>query len=437
MPGRRSNPSQGPPAPAEVPPGPVPPGPVQPENGNVLPAADAAIQPNNNPIGFVVASRYDPTWIADYEVVLLKSKRLELETTSDEDRIVRPDHPASTTPDIAFAVLLDIKKATENKTDLPFRKVVFGKKVQTQTTYKCMYSFGDLSDPAGGSTISLIEKNNSDHMELHRRDMQKKDFKIGAKVVILCPQIVGVLKNGSTLIQTSRPLQIVSAPSIPQVPYSPHTVQSEKKFFVLKAVQLYPVKNNFPTPICTTCSADTCDRLRCSDNPNAPCGCFTQFSRNTGNAKNVCLKTTFYIQANTATLIPVTNFTSLRFSRFLFQNEIIVHDIEQLHNSAVTNLIARKWRPALEYVNQNGGFTVLGWMVRAKKQTEENINASNDHDGDLLHESIKTNICYVYPTTLTHRSIPEDRLICHSEINGILTAPLNGVNNRDASNDNL
>ena len=390
-----------------------------------------------NPRGFRVKSRYDSSWTNSYQVITAKSKRLQLESTRDEDLVVRPYEPdAAIVSEVIIGILLNIRRPSESKPDVQFRRVSFGKKTQTQTTFKAIYSLGDLNDASGGSTISLIEKNNSDHTEFHRRDMQKREITIGCRIAILCPQIIGVLKNGSTLVHTSRPLQVLAAPPIPEVPYLPHAVQLEKKYFVIKMATIHPKRNSFPIPICTNCSANTCDRLLCSENPNAPCGCFSQFSRTTNNAKNVCFKTTFYIDAQ-GDLLSVKDFTSLRFSKLLFENEIIVHDIEQMHDSAVISLIAEKWRPFLQHVNNNGGWTVVGWMVRAKKQVEEGINVTNDQDADLLHDTIKTNICYVYPTTLRHNDIPTYLLVQHARINEILNRAPEPINQRDMQNDNL
>ena len=392
---------------------------------------------NDNPRGFRVKNRYDASWTNSYQVITAKSKRLELESMRDEDLVVGPNEPHSLVhQEVIIGILLSIKRPSESKPDVQFRRVTFGKKTQTQTTYKAIYSLGDLNDASGGSTISLIERNNSDHTEFHRRDMQKREIIIGCRIAILCPQIIGILKNGSTLVHTSRPLQVLAAPAIPEVPYQPHAVQLEKKYFVIKMATLHPSRNSFPLPISTNCSANTCDRLLCSENPNAPCGCFSQFSRTTNNAKNVCFKSTYYIQTQEG-LLRVKDFTSLRFSKLIFENEIIVHEIEQMHDSGVTSLIAGKWRPFLEHVNNNGGWTVVGWMVRAKKQVEEGVNVTNDIDGDLLHDNIKTNICYVYPTTLRHNNIPNNLLVQHAEINHILNSLPRANNQRDMQNDNL
>ncbi|CAB9530990.1 hypothetical protein SEMRO_3168_G344680.1 [Seminavis robusta] len=262
------------------------------------------------------------------------------------------------------------------------------------------------------------------------RDSGKKGVTVGARFAILSPKPVGILKNGASLIQTGRPFEMLSGPPIPMKPYEPHKVKREMTFFVLKQTEIKRQKLGMPVAINTLCSAETCDRIKAGTNVAAQCACFAQYSRNGSTARNVCIKLDFSFQSN-GERVSIDNFTSLRTSRLLFDNETISVDCQTLHHNNIATEIAKTWKKIVKHVNENGGWTIMGWFVRAIKNEED----KQENDEDAMHESIKTNITYLYPTTLKHENIPPEMLVRNVFIQGAVNQTTNA--DRDASQDNL
>ena len=186
-----------------------------------------------------------------------------------------------------------------------------------------------------------------------------------------------------------------------------------------------------PVAINTLCSAETCDRIKSATSVGSQCSCFNQYSRNGNTARNVCIKLDFKFRPNQqGGFVVIENFTSLRTSRLLFANETISFDCQTLQNNTVASRIATSWKNLVRYVNSNGGWTIMGWYVRAAKNDED----KQEHDEEAMYESIKTNITYLYPTSLKHANIPNDLLLTNEFIRGAIN---HTEGDRDNSNDNL
>ena len=184
----------------------------------------------------------------------------------------------------------------------------------------------------------------------------------------------------------------------------------------------------------TNCSAEVCDRLKSFTNPTTPCACFAQYTRNGQTAKNVCINLGFRFKANEE-WICIDHFTSLRTSRLLFEKETISHDCQTLLGNQITTKISESWKNVVKHVNNHGGWTIMGWFVRAIKTEED----KQENDEDAIHESIKTNITYLYPTTLQHGDIPKDLLVTKAFIRSVLSQGLrnHSTSSRDVSRDNV
>ena len=408
------------------------------ENARLEVDRNAALESGQNarPPVFRTASTYDGSFASNCVVLSARELRTLVSSVDSDESSDSEDDNQIDKHCVLWACLINMTTPSCNSDGKEMwfshgnKKNAFGKKLKTAiTTYKRIYYFCDLHDPFA-SIFAIIEQNQADHNKFWMRDPSKKNVSIGSKFAILSPKAQGILKNGATLIYTDRPFEMLDKPAMPIKLYQPHKVKKEMTYFCLKGVSIKRQKHDTPVAINTLCSAEACDRLKFGNNVNATCPCFAQFTRNGSTAKNCCIKMDFRFKVDSE-WVDIEGYTSLRTSRLLFEGEVISFDCSTLTNNTIAARVSLCWRKLIRYVNTNGGWTIIGWFVRAVKSDDD----KQENDEDAIHETIKTNIAYLYPSTLKHSSIPVNNLVTNDFIRQALVSGQD--NSRDASADNI
>ena len=150
--------------------------------------------------------------------------------------------------------------------------------------------------------------------------------------------------------------------------------------------------------------------------PKMKCGCWTQPSRCDTKARNMVLKQSFYFkESNFAEMRHVIDFTSLKWSRLLFEEGNILSERDDLQHDLVFSELQVVYRQVLTLVNKKGGWTMVGWFKRGSYTDEE----KQETDTDILSENIKINVSHLTPTKLKHTDL-KDVQLKHSKVMELL-----------------
>ena len=317
-----------------------------------------------------------------------------------------------------------VSKGAEKQDDsMSATKYRQGKKVAFSTPYKSMYTFASLLD---SDEITFVIMEESVEMEnvFFNRDLSRKDFRIGERFAILLPTLMGSLKSGARIISTDLPFERLSGPSIPIVlPRDRETVHDQRYFVVKSTI----INGGEPLVLKTTCTADACDRQG-SDRP-VKCGCYCQFTRSGSTARQTVLRfrNLEIIPQGGSENILIEKFISLRTSRLLFSGLMIPLTTDQLNNGFARARIQHCWKSLLLWVNNNGGWTVVGSYLRAHENSE---NVGEGADGNSLRQSVTHKLVYMYPTNVDIATIPVGMQIRREDVvDGPSAVAVDGIGN--------
>ncbi len=344
------------------------------------------------------------------ECLIRREEKVEGDDSSDED-VDLSRLSTLTTSKFLWLVLLGLSRAkAETKVDFTtFKKQKRGK---MQSTYKHKYLFGSLNDRSL-MTCVILEKNNDEHNVHWSWHRSKHNVRVGIRLAVQNPRVIGHLPTKSVIIETKLPFIILGGPPIKPAPIIADTASHIMKYFILKEHKIKCEYDHLPVPWKTSCNADYCDRLEFKHNHNAPCGCWGMFAKNDSSARNAVLQFDFKFKANGNTN-HVKNFTSLRTSRLFFKGEKIAADVDALTIHQNTRSIQEKFLKTLHFVNKSGGWTIIGWYIRGEKQGEE---PKQDNEESLLSDGdLKINVAYLYPTKIKHKDIPDANLFCEEDL---------------------
>jgi hypothetical protein len=285
------------------------------------------------------------------------------------------------------------------------------KRLKTANTgIKKILLFGCLTDTKA-QTFVLLEANNTTH-NLFFRNRALDKVKVGTCFAVKSPSVIGTLKSGSVVVETARPLEVMDDPPLPTRTLSRSLYQEALRFFVLRGIKIGIRDDDVIVPIQTLCNGTACDRLSSGPKPTKLCGCWNQSSRNDSTCKNTVLKQDFCFKDSDGEIHHVSDFTSLQWSKLLFEDRQILADQAELQNDRVFFELQKTWKKVITHVNQNGGWTIVGWFKRATVQEDDR----QENDANLLVDNVKLNISVLTPSTTAGAAIPVTMNLKHDNI---------------------
>ena len=302
-----------------------------------------------------------------------------------------------------------------NKSDEPthtqFKKNELDKKNTQRATHKKCLLFADLIDEHQLSG-AILEESNEDHNGLFQRDLSLEHAAVGARCVILSPKIEGnQLKNGAWVITTNGPLEFVKEPGTPARPLKSERVGHEIRYCALHNKKVLLLEDDFIDPLRTKCNFHSCDRSHAKSlGAHTNCGCWMQNRRSDAGPRNTVLMFSFYFTDANEKVIKAADFSSLRTTKLFFQNQNVLADAEQLQTNTVCDCMQEQWRSVIEHINDNGGWTIAGWCIRAQVEDDE----KEESDETLLRTNVKINVSCPHPTNSTMTSsinLPDGKTI--------------------------
>ena len=158
---------------------------------------------------------------------------------------------------------------------------------------------------------------------------------------------------------------------------------------------------NYAAAFKTTCSGNFCDRQKNSDwNGIKGCGCYGM----SPNSTSLAIQHAITITANDETF-QMDDFSSQRFSNIYLNNTI--PGSAKLHMLQLTDayvLLLDAITECVDYVNSNGGFTVVGWykrgLINEKSLLTARVGTTGLGLGYVLFYNVHHCHCYLFSLCL-------------------------------------
>ena len=262
---------------------------------------------------------------------------------------------------------------------------------------------------AHGTIIYLMETKNS-NKALFDRNLELRDngtITIGTFVRIIAPQPIEDYMNGDIpLVKTTGSLIVLVRPrQMPTVSinYEIHTDQSMAFCLNNRTLHL-----NQTSVTVTTCNGLMCDKGNINEWNNIKgCGCVGM----NPNITNLALVHSIWIEDQTNVIegirrkVTHSEFSSTKFSRSYLTGRIPptvrkntlnqTSDLFWQLEECITNVV--------EYVNENGGWTVVGWYKRGSMKDRSlievaNNNNANEEDTTVASGKLNMHIIELLPT---------------------------------------
>jgi hypothetical protein len=311
-----------------------------------------------------------------------------------------------------------------------FKPNAFSKKLPQRASYKKCLLLADLGDP-NQLTAVILEESNDDHNLYFSRDLSLMNVAVGQRLVVQSPKLDGnQLKNGAWVLKTNRPLEFVSDPRLPTRLLRSENVGHELRYFVIKSTPIFLMHDDVIDPLRTMCNFHACDRQNAKAiRTHTNCGCWMQNKRMDNSPRNTVLMFTFYFPDQLQKIIQVKDFTSLRTSKLFFKDGNILAEADDLNKNSVYAYMQTQWRQTVDHVNSNGGWTIIGWFIRATVDEDD----KEEQDEMLLRTNVKINVSFLYPSTKKGQAIPNDRTIHQEKITELLSNTTSATEMADSS----
>jgi hypothetical protein len=233
--------------------------------------------------------------------------------------------------------------------------------------------------------LYLMEANNSNNV-LFERNLEYRDdgtMSVGCFFRILAPlPIENSMRGDIPLVKTQLPLIAMKRPSkLITTNINLQIQENTSMAFVLNGKDLFL---NRTVPIQTTCSGMLCDRQRISDwSGNRRCGCYSMFQYRS----NLALEHSICINSQEGRIVH-QNFSSLKFT-LLYLSSLIPANVKvsALRVSDEFWDIEDAIEDVVRFINDNGGWTVVGWYKRGEIKDRSLVGDASSNTGTVEGES--------------------------------------------------
>ena len=247
-----------------------------------------------------------------------------------------------------------------------------------------------------GKVLYLMEK--TDLNFYFQSNVEHRDtgiISVGGYFRIRQPfEITRFLKGRIPLLRTSMPLVAMKPP------LELYNIRIEKleeeitKAFVLKNLQLNVTRT---TPIKSFCTGSFCDKQRISEiKAKDNCGCYTFKDKYTSVVLEHTINTSYQ-----NTEIEMEQFSSTKFDK-CFLTDVIPFDISfiKFRDGDLLWDVEESIQDILDFVNNNNGWTIIGWYKRGLTKDENLIGdyTVSKKDRMIASSNLKLNIVQITPS---------------------------------------
>ena len=275
-----------------------------------------------------------------------KANKLNLNSVYVDVQLLRLITPSSQQKAMTYGV----RRRNNNNQDVIFSRLMLCR-VHSKENYS-----------NGCKLIYLMESKNSNQC-LFNKNVELRDngvISIGTYFRIVTPlPIENKMRGDIPLIKTHYPLIVMKRPILKDsIPIRKEIGNHSSMAYVLVGMK---IKINRSTPIKTTCGGLLCDKQRCSDwNGTRGCGCY-HFR---DDISNIAFEHSVFFEVGND-FIQHHDFASNKFSLFYLKQRLpSTVTVNALTMSQEYFDIEDAIGKVVELVNDNGGWTVIGWYKR-------------------------------------------------------------------------
>ena len=290
---------------------------------------------------------------------------------------------------------------------------------QNTSTYQRMFLFREV-DSTIGQVVYMIESSGLND-RLWVRNAENRDngrISIGCCVAVIrpCP-IVNQLGNEVPLLESKGSLVLYHQPNRYHSIRLDHGLpQNVTRAFVLNNTQIIIQSSH---AIASRCSGLFCDRQRVQEisRTRRGCGCYSMQTR----LSNIAMTHTIDVKTEYGeNLFQMEDFSSLQFTRlFLAPNGMFppTTRINSFEHIRTMSEIEDSFDNVVDFINENGGFTIIGWYKRG----EINDQGGNQNENEERVEAgeIGFHIVYIRPTN-KDIAINDDMKFNVNSLNGVV-----------------
>ena len=274
--------------------------------------------------------------------------------------------------------------------------------------YDRLVEFADLNDAGNCFVMIFKEQSKAKLMLKYCTDASA----IGTPMLLGNP-----LKSPGTMARSGLPIVEADFPLVPltveaadfdittvipevkiQVPEEPGAL----KYFVLHGVNNVKITRFFYVTESVSCTGLMCDRARELVDKNVSCGCINTGFDSRATVAKVTVKIPVPQSVNGTDHAEVTNFRSQRFTELVVADNKAMQKKDNAyfsknymkHNFAIRNLV--------DFVNTNGGWSIVGWFRRGASADSSTEGATAESFATTLHISL------LVPTSSPIRHLKDD-----------------------------
>ena len=261
------------------------------------------------------------------------------------------------------AALYSIRRGKSQTAEVHFKRI-----------YQCrIFSIEQVSEQS--RLLYLMESKNS-NSAMFDRNMEHRDdgtITIGSFLRIMGPQPIESRMNGDIpLVKTPHPLIVLRRPlsALPTVNIINEVEPNRSLAFAMNS-RILNVNQTFV--VSTTCAGNHCDKQRIGDwNGVKGCGCFAMNQ----NCSNLAFVHSIWFNASGGQRITQTEFSSTKFSLIYLKARIAsIIQKSALQQSNAFWDIEECIEKVVNFVNDNGGWTIVGWYKRGSIKDKSLLEA--------------------------------------------------------------
>ena len=161
------------------------------------------------------------------------------------------------------------------------------------------------------------------------------------------------------------------------------------------------------TPVPTSCSGLFCDRQRVDDwyGTERGCGCYSMHHRRS----NIGFQHDVTSILNNGHTITMAGFSSAKFSKLYLSTNISPNtNLQQLQFTKEFFEIMQQMGEVVDYVHENGGFTIIGWykrgvindrsLVSQNNMSTGNMSSNNNESHEVDNGEANFHVTQIFPT---------------------------------------
>lgn len=268
-----------------------------------------------------------------------------------------------------------------------------------------LFLFRPISNEEGNQLFYMMQSSSVNSM-LWGQNYQNRDngvISCGSFIRLLAPDPISRYMAGEVPMLTVDQPAVVLAP--PSAGFDPIPINYAIEAGNLRSFVLTPVTLSLRkiAPKATTCSGLFCDKQRLSDWVGTPrgCGCYTMVTRRS----NLSFDHSIVLALPDGSNIKMTNFSSTAFSKLYLDTYVPSSvNVSTVRGNSNFLRIRAAAKAILALINENGGFTAIGWYKRGQindkglvGSTENSTNQRNSDDARVESGELNFHIVSIEP----------------------------------------